>query len=300
MNVTKDEPGSPQKQGAGDVESVSPRLSEALMRDPRLTAKFYPYAAREDSYLVGKQKDPRGPGLPIPPREFWYGYADTNDGYLSWGHEVVGNLKDILSANGFELRPGHRVLDFGCASGIMLRWLPDVALANEVWGVDINGPVINWCQLHLSPPFRFATTTTLPHLPFEDNFFDLIYAGSVFTHIADLAEMWLLELRRILRPGGRLYITIHDEHTIELIERNPEANSFLDDLLKEFSAHTPFSSSDFSMLAINRTPGPGARGQAQVFYHTDFIRRHWGSFLKVIAIHSEAYGSHSAVVLEKS
>jgi SAM-dependent methyltransferase len=151
----------------------------------------------------------------------------------------------------------------------------------------------------MSPPFRFATTTTFPHLPFEDNFFDLVYAGSVFTHIADLAESVALELRRILRPGGRLYITIHDEHTMELIERNPEANSFLDDLLKEFSSHSPFSSSDFLMLAINRTPGPGARGQAQVFYHSEFILRHWGSLLKVVSIHPEAYGSQSAVVMEK-
>jgi ubiquinone/menaquinone biosynthesis C-methylase UbiE len=63
----------------------------------------------------------------------------------------------------------------------------------------------------------FANTTTLPHVPYEDNYFDLIYAGSVFTHIADLADAWLLELKRILRPGGMLYVTVHDDHTLEVL-----------------------------------------------------------------------------------
>ena len=84
-------------------------------------------------------------------------------------------------------------------------------------GVDINAKHINWCQLNLGPPFFFATTTTAPHLPFEDGYFDLIYSGSVFTHISDLADAWLLELRRIVRKGGYLYITIHDKRTVEVL-----------------------------------------------------------------------------------
>jgi len=44
-----------------------------------------------------------------------------------------------------------------------------------------------WCQQRMSPLFKFATTTSFPHLPFEDGYFDFVYAGSVFTHITDLA-----------------------------------------------------------------------------------------------------------------
>jgi ubiquinone/menaquinone biosynthesis C-methylase UbiE len=46
--------------------------------------------------------------------------------------------------------------------------------------------------------------TILPHLPFEDRSFDVVYAGSVFTHIDDLAQTWFLELRRVLHAGGML------------------------------------------------------------------------------------------------
>ena len=49
---------------------------------------------------------------------------------------------------------------------------------------------------------NFATVTTAPHLPFADGYFDFAYCSSVFTHISDLADAWLLELRRIVRSGG--------------------------------------------------------------------------------------------------
>jgi len=45
-------------------------------------------------------------------------------------------------------------------------------------------------------------------LPFEDSSFDLVYCGSVFTHVSDLADAWFLELRRILRKGGYAYINL--------------------------------------------------------------------------------------------
>jgi hypothetical protein len=86
-------------------------LSDALMRDPHLAAKFYPHAAQEDSYLIRKPNPPAGSSAPIPPRALWYGYADTEDGYLAWGREVVGTIKGVLSSSGFDVRPGQRVLD---------------------------------------------------------------------------------------------------------------------------------------------------------------------------------------------
>jgi ubiquinone/menaquinone biosynthesis C-methylase UbiE len=124
-------------------------------------------------------------------------------------------MKHILSQSGFLIQPSHRILDFGCGAGRMIRWLGDSVEGCEVWGVDIQSEHIMWCQQHLSPPFKFATVTTAPHLPFEDRYFDLIYCGSVFSHIDDLADACLLELKRILQPGGRLYITVHEKHSLQ-------------------------------------------------------------------------------------
>ena len=132
----------------------------------------------------------------------------------------------------------------------MIRFLGDLAVAGEVWGADIEERHIYWCQQHLSPPFKFVNTTTLPHLPFEDGYFDFIYAGSVFTHIAELADAWLLELRRILRPGGRLYLSVHDRKCIEvLLEKVPD--NMLTKIVRWFDERTHFLETDFAVATVN-------------------------------------------------
>src|SRR5262249_5786559 len=158
-------------------------------------------------YCIPKQPDksrldPSSP-LPVPPEELWAGYGPTLEAYLQSGNEHVRSMREILERSGMPVASAQRVLDFGCAAGRMLRWLHDEASVCEIWGTDIRSSHMIWCKQCLSPPFHFATTTINPHLPFEDRYFGLIYAGSVFTHIDDLADAWLLELRRVLRPGGR-------------------------------------------------------------------------------------------------
>ena len=44
-------------------------------------------------------------------------------------------------------------------------------------------------------------------MPHPDEYFDLVYAISVFTHVTDEWADWVLELRRILKPGGLLLAT---------------------------------------------------------------------------------------------
>jgi SAM-dependent methyltransferase len=235
----------------------------------------------------------------VPPKELWWGYGRTPEQYLKAGKGYVENMKGIVRAAGGSLNPGNRILDFGCGSGIMLRWLHDFAKAGGIWGVDISETHIYWCQTYLSPPFLFATSTSFPHLPFEDGYFDFIYAGSVFTHIADLSEMWLLELKRITRPGGKLYLTIHDEHTVDLVLSESFSEKTFQEMLRQADREIQFRSRGFSMFTINRSPGAGGAGEAQVFHHTRYIRKHWGRYLQVLSITPEAYGKQTAVLLQK-
>jgi hypothetical protein len=59
----------------------------------------------------------------------------------------------------------------------------------------------------------FATFAVAPHeppLPYPDGHFDLVFNHSVFTHIdARRQDLWLAELRRVLRPGGIALLTVH-------------------------------------------------------------------------------------------
>jgi SAM-dependent methyltransferase len=146
---------------------------------------------------------------------------------------------------------------------------------------------------HLSPPLYFAVNTTLPPLPFESNSFDMIYCGSVFTHIADLAELWLVELRRLLKPGGFLYATVHDKHSLQLL-LNKHSSIALSRSLQEANRRTGCTDANFAKMVLARSP----KG-AQVFYDMEFLRTHWGRLLEIVSVTQEAYGYQTAMVLRK-
>jgi len=281
------------------VKKIQWEVKEGIKNDPHLAAKFYPVEPESRHYRLAPPEARINNQLPVPPKDLWWGYGQTPEEYLKIGQGFVEAMKGAVKAAGGELVPGQRILDFGAASGIMVRWLHDLALAGEVWGVDISERHMYWCQQHLSPPFFFATSTSFPHLPFEDNYFDFIYAGSVFTHIADLSETWLLELKRITKPGGKLYLTIHDEHTIDLILAEKSAENGFRDALLAVDQELQFQKRGFSMFTVNRTPGAGVAGDAQVFHHTNYIRKEWGHYLKLLSITPEAYTKQTAILLQK-
>jgi SAM-dependent methyltransferase len=278
-----------------DNRVLSAIVNRAIEVNPGLAARFYPYLPDRRSYLIPSMTSHSDSDLPLPPLHLRL-HCHPDGQYLDVGRTLVGSMTTILRAGGFSLERGKRILDFGCADGILIRHFCDLAEAGEVWGVDINGTHITWCQQNLSPPFKFVTTTSFPHLPFEDGYFDLVYAGSVFTHIVDLAEAWLMELKRIVRPGGKLYLTVSDRNTLRIMNDDEDWKSKLQHADKELH----FTVSGFSMFTINRTPGAGGRNiEAQVFYDVDHLRTHWGHYLKVVSITPGAYGFQTAVLLEK-
>ena len=113
---------------------------------------------------------------------------------------------------------GKRVLDFGCGSGRVLRHFLDVAERAEVYGCDVDEASIEWLRANLSPPLRPFVSYDEPVLPQPDDFFDLIYALSVFTHLTHHWAGWLLELRRVLKPGGILIASyLHEEPSHERV-----------------------------------------------------------------------------------
>ena len=111
---------------------------------------------------------------------------------------------------------GARVLDFGCAAGRTLRHFLAEAERAEIVGCDIDDPSVDWVAEHLCPPVAGAVRCDPdPPLPFDDASFDLVYAVSVFTHLSTSWAEWLLELRRVLAPGGLFLATFIGEGAAE-------------------------------------------------------------------------------------
>lgn len=252
---------------------------------------YSPYRGYADSYRLPKNStDFDGvcsQGLPVPPEWLRFGYK-ASDAYLQTGQTDIQTMLDICP-----LEDARRILDFGCGSGRMIRWLKEYAADCEIWGTDIIADYLLWCQQHLSPPFHFVMATMLPHLPFEDRYFDLIYAGSVFTHLDDLSSSWLLELRRVTSENGRIYITLHDENTIKLLDNeykdHASARAFKGEV--EYGA---YSQSEYGMFTLGRRTG------SQVFYSMEYFRQMAQQLkLEVINVTPGAYRYQTGVILKR-
>ncbi len=221
-------------------------------------------------------------------------YGEPPDRHLETGRQNVASMMEALKQSGFEWGRCRRVLEFGCSNGKLIRWLQPYVEGREMWGVDVQAEKIMWAMENLSPPFRFATTTTIPHLPFPDRHFDLIFAGSIFTHLGELHVAWLSELTRILSPGGHLYITLHDETAIQVAAEEP-AHAAFDEQIERSEFSAPLRESDFGFVSM------APYGQAmlsQVMISSAYIR-HIAEPLQLVNSFPRAYaGFQTGYVFE--
>jgi SAM-dependent methyltransferase len=115
---------------------------------------------------------------------------------------------------GLELGPGKVGLDFGCSSGRVVRVLAAAYPEMDWHGCDPLAAAIEWARENL-PGIDFRHSPEQPPLPYPDDSIDLVFAISVWSHFGQAAALdWLAEMRRLVRPGGRLLLTTHGPHSI--------------------------------------------------------------------------------------
>ena len=102
------------------------------------------------------------------------------------------------------LKPGHRLLDFGCGTGNISVGLADAVSPGEMHGVAMIGSRVDMARElaarggHDNAVFhRFQ----LGPLPFEDDYFDAAHCHNILMSFPD-PQVVLRELRRVLKPGG--------------------------------------------------------------------------------------------------
>lgn len=95
-----------------------------------------------------------------------------------------------------------RMLDFGCGLGYLLHAMERTW---ETYGVDISPYAI--AQAKQNAPRTRLEILAGNHLPFPDNFFDLVTALDVLEHIPQPADT-LAELFRVSNSGGILVVSV--------------------------------------------------------------------------------------------
>ena len=95
------------------------------------------------------------------------------------------------------------VLDLGCGAGEFSAALTKAGA--RVIAVDVAAEALRRTGARV-PGLDARLWAAGEPLPVDDNAVDVVWAGEVIEHVADVAP-WLSEVRRVLRPGGRLLLT---------------------------------------------------------------------------------------------
>ncbi|MDQ3932589.1 MAG: class I SAM-dependent methyltransferase [Actinomycetota bacterium] len=181
-------------------------------------------------------------GLLLPPPRLRFGGSklrDDDDYYIASACGLTDTLRQRCA-----LTTTSRVLDVGCGQGRLLIGIQaTMDRVAEYVGFDVHGPSIDWASKHLAraPWIRFERVDGhndrynaagrvaidaihLPAASSTDGKYDCIVLFSVFTHMR-LQEIvtYLGEIRRVLSPQGRAYVTAFVEDGVpDEVENPPE------------------------------------------------------------------------------
>jgi len=113
--------------------------------------------------------------------------------------KILADFVDAICRQVTDRRP--RILDVGCGTGANLLMLSQYGDAE---GVDVSEDALAFCRERGLDKVRLGAAE---ELPYEDGTFDLVTALDVVEHLDDdLAG--LREMRRVLRPGGRVLLFV--------------------------------------------------------------------------------------------
>jgi SAM-dependent methyltransferase len=223
------------------------------------------------------------PELPLPPVVLAnrVGHTVGPDGSFD-GYQVLGRILHDVVVNCLPddwTWAGKRVLDFGSGAGRTLRHFAAEAAEAEFHGCDIDAEGIAWLNANLNPPLQGFVNDEKPPLAQPDGSYDLIYAFSVFTHIADEWSGWALEMHRLLAPGGLLIA------------------SFLGEGMSETIAGEPWDENRIGMNVL-KIHQDWARGGPSVMLSPWWIEGHWGRAFEIVSIDpGSAPNVHGMMVL---
>jgi SAM-dependent methyltransferase len=135
-------------------------------------------------------------------------FSVNPQGWQRWVFEQLG------------LRNGSRVLELGCGPGTL--WLDNLERmprAGEMILSDFSSGMVDQAQENLAGKIRGRfEIIDARSIPYPAASFDGVIANHMLYHVPERKRA-LAEMRRVLRPGGRLYATtVGEQHMAELYE----------------------------------------------------------------------------------
>lgn len=134
------------------------------------------------------------------------------DEFLDTGRAEIARAMSELDRLGLCARRDS-ALDFGCGVGRLTSALS--RHFGSVTGVDISPPMLEHARRILAsdPGCRVLLSDSPDLAAFSDDSFDLVYSSLVLQHMAPgLADAYLAEFVRVVRPGGAIVLVVPEAH----------------------------------------------------------------------------------------
>ncbi|HTL11452.1 MAG TPA: methyltransferase domain-containing protein [Bdellovibrionota bacterium] len=148
---------------------------------------------------------------------------------------------------GFPIQAGQRVLDAGCGSGVVARYLAKTFPGIQAEGCDLPARIE---QIRDLPQNRGRKDVSFFPSPVEkiqqpDGTYDRILCRYVFEFLEDPSRA-VSEFLRVLKPGGRLLVIQFDGFLYNYEQKNPELRAMMETLKAKFP---------FDMYLGRKVPG---------------------------------------------
>ena len=160
-----------------------------------------------------------------------------------WGRRVLSRLN---------VRGNERVIDAGCGTGRLTGELTKMLPEGRVVAIDRSWNMLLTARANLRPEFGTRISfvrVELPLLPFHE-WADLVFSTATFHWVRD-HETLFCEIRRALRPGGRLFAqcgggpNLREAHALaEAVMRRPPFADYFRSWTGIWEFSTPQQSAD--------------------------------------------------------
>jgi SAM-dependent methyltransferase len=154
------------------------------------------------------------PGLPEEEVQRHWTFR-TGDDTLVEGFGIYLLVRDLYTRHIGEFGDAQAVLDFGCGYGRVIRFFLRDIDHDRLTGTDYNASLVDFCRVS-NRWCSFVRNDAEPPLPFQKDQFQCVFVYSVFSHFSEVMHLhWLKELKRIVRPGGALVLSVRRRNFIE-------------------------------------------------------------------------------------
>jgi ubiquinone/menaquinone biosynthesis C-methylase UbiE len=142
-------------------------------------------------------------------KEYFDGPRDYGYGGYRYDGRWVPVAKDIVAH--FNLKPGDRVLDVGCAKGFLVKDLLTACPGLEAFGLDISEYAMLHCEPEVVGRLHLGTCE---HLPFPDaSFAAVLSINTLHNRNRQGVIRSLKEIQRL--SGGRAFVQVDSYRTPE-------------------------------------------------------------------------------------